>query len=204
MRVNPVIWLVLLWVALTASEAFAQPRAALPYRNSLIREARAEWGLTAPVALFAGQIEQESAWNPRACSPYACGLAQFTPATAAEVGRRITIPNDVFNPAWAIRALVLYDHELHAQLDNATTDCDRWAFTLSAYNGGLGNVRKDVRLCTAACDQHKWFGNVENHSQRSAANFRENRAYPATILGRRQLTYSTWGAIIPCPSSLPA
>ena len=183
-----------LWVL----TAHAEPQSALPYRNTLIREARAEWGLSAPVAVFAGQIEQESGWNPRACSAYACGLAQFTPATAADIAPRLN-GNDVFNPAWAIRALVLYDHDLYGEVDFATRACDRWAFTLSAYNGGLGNVRKDMALCTASCDPSLWFGMVALRSSRNPLAFRENRAYPANILYKRQLGYTSWGAKVQCP-----
>jgi len=73
-------WLVI--VAL-AGPAVAAPPAAEPYRRAVTREMRLQFGLDAPVALMAAQIEQESAWNPLAQSPYAQGLAQFTPSTAA-------------------------------------------------------------------------------------------------------------------------
>lgn len=195
------IWVLLgLWLATIAWAAHAEPRASLAYRNTLVRESRFEWGLNAPIAVFAGQIEQESAWNPRACSAYACGLAQFTPATAADMDKRLSTPNDVFNPAWAIRALVVYDHDLYKQVGYAITNCDRWAFTLSAYNGGLGNVRKDIQLCRISnnCRPETWFGNVENHSARGANAFVENRRYPRAILNQRQATYSGWGAQVSC------
>jgi soluble lytic murein transglycosylase-like protein len=193
-------WLVIFaftYLFLWVLTAHAEPQSALPYRNTLIREARAEWGLSAPVAVFAGQIEQESAWNPRACSAYACGLAQFTPATAADIAPRLN-GNDVFNPAWSIRALVLYDHDLYGEVGFATRACDRWAFTLSAYNGGLGNVHRDQSLCRDTCDPSRWFGNVELQSKRTAIAFKENRAYPETILFKRQLRYASWGETIKC------
>jgi hypothetical protein len=64
----------------------------------------------------------------------------------------------------------------------------RWGATLSAYNGGLGNARKDRQLAAArggpSCDPEvsRWFCCVEHHSNRSAAAFRENREYPRRIL----------------------
>lgn len=205
-RVNPVIWLLLLQAILIFScAAHAEPRAALQYRNALIREARFEWGLIAPVALFAGQIEAESAWNPNACSAFACGLAQFTPATADDVAERVQpgLKANVFSPAWALRALVLYDHDLYKRI-TADTDCDHWGFTLSAYNGGLGNVRKDQAICDTlgmGCVRTRWRGHVALHSGRAASAFAENRRYARTILETRQITYATWGAQIPCLSS---
>ena len=185
------------------SPAYAQvPRAALPYRATFVRTAHAEWGLEAPVAVFAGQIEQESRWDPKVCSAYACGLAQFTPATAAWISGAYAAKlgeNNVFNPAWAIRAVLIYDRNLYDQI-TAATDCDRWGFTLSAYNGGLGNVRKDVRLCLGPeCDRLRWFRHVELRSSRGRAAFRENRHYPRAILFQRQFTYATWGATVSCP-----
>lgn len=205
MKINPVFWLVLLQFALIFSCAHAEPRAALQYRNALIREARFEWGLIAPVATFAGQIEAESAWNPNACSAVACGLAQFTPATADDVAARVQpgMTANVFSPAWALRALVLYDHDLYKRIA-ADTECDHWGFTLSAYNGGLGNVRRDQVLCDAFgmdCIRSRWRGHVALHSGRSASAFAENRRYASTILETRQHTYATWGAQIPCLSS---
>lgn len=50
-----------LLLALLAAPAWGQiPAQANIYRAQLMREARAAWGLEAPVALFAAQIHQES------------------------------------------------------------------------------------------------------------------------------------------------
>ncbi|WP_163769991.1 transglycosylase SLT domain-containing protein, partial [Proteus mirabilis] len=75
----------------------------------VIRNARLEWGLSAPVADFAAQLHQESGWRPDAISPAgAQGLAQFMPATADWISQLIPMlsSREPFNPAWAIRALV--------------------------------------------------------------------------------------------------
>lgn len=50
----------------------AIPRAALQYRGQLIREARAVWGMEAPVAIFAAQIHTESNWAKR-CNEFRGG-----------------------------------------------------------------------------------------------------------------------------------
>ena len=42
------------------------PQAAQQHRALLVRTAHAAWGLDAPVAVFAAQVHQESAWRPDA------------------------------------------------------------------------------------------------------------------------------------------
>jgi len=86
--ISALAWLALAAAALAAScQAHAQglqpPQAALQYRSLLIRTAHADWGLDAPVAVFAAQVHQESAWRPDAVSHVgAQGLAQFMPAAS--------------------------------------------------------------------------------------------------------------------------
>ncbi|MGB3749436.1 MAG: transglycosylase SLT domain-containing protein [Rhodanobacter sp.] len=160
------------------------PDASVRYRLQLERAAGAQWGLDAPVARVAAQIHQESAWNPSAASAYAQGLSQFTPATAAwlptvcpSVGAA-----DPWDAGWSIRAAICYDAWL---LDRApgATPCDRWAMTLSAYNGGEGARDRERRLATAAhTNAAVWFGAVDAQRSRSAANWRENRHYVRRIL----------------------
>jgi soluble lytic murein transglycosylase-like protein len=199
----------LLLIALLAVPAWGQiPAQANIYRAQLTREARAAWGLEAPVALFAAQVHQESGWREDARSPVgALGLAQFMPGTAAWIAK--LYPAGLADAApldarWALRALVTYNRWLWERLTEFRDDgLHRWGATLSAYNGGLGNVRKDRQLARTdpagageraamrgvlklrdSCDPavSRWFCCVEHHSNRSAAAFRENREYPRRIL----------------------
>ena len=91
------------------------PRAALQHRATLIREARAAWGLNAPVSIFAAQIHTESWWrNNTVSAAGAQGLAQFIPSTATwlpKVAPEVGKPQP-FNPAWSLRACVVYDKYL--------------------------------------------------------------------------------------------
>lgn len=188
---------------LVGQEAVAQgvPRAALAHRRALISNARAVWGLDAPVAVFAAQVHQESAWRPDARSKFADGMAQFTPATARWISERFPEElgsNEPFNPAWTLRALVRYDRYLWDLVDGAD-DCERWAMVLSAYNGGLGNLRRDVQLAlSAGADGRRWFGHVEHHSRRARWAFEENRGYPRRILLELQPRYLGWGPGVDC------
>ncbi|WP_066134017.1 transglycosylase SLT domain-containing protein [Bordetella ansorpii] len=174
------------------------PRASLQYRDAVIRNGRAVWGLDAPIAVFAGQLHQESAWRADAVSAVgAQGIAQFMPDTSAWIaGLYPTLAaNAPFNPSWAIRALVQYDLWLHARI-SAADDCQRMAMTLSAYNGGLGWIQRDQRLAAGrGLDRAVWFDQVETvNAGRSAANWRENRAYPRRILYVHQARYLAWGS----------
>lgn len=190
------LYVVLALVAelLVVTGALAAPPAAAPkvrvpdfsvrYRLALEREAAENFGLSAPVARIAAQIHQESGWRPDAESAYAQGLAQFVPATARwlpTVCPTVGEP-DPWDPQWSIRAVACYDAWLYARVSGAT-ECDRWAFTLSAYNGGLGWIARDKQLAARnGADPKRWFGHVERWSPRAQWAREENRGYPQRIL----------------------
>lgn len=158
------------------------PREAYSYRVRIMREAAAVFGVAAPAATFAAQIAQESAWRPEARSRVgAQGLAQFMPATATWIAGAYPQlgASQPFSPAWAVRAMVRYDRWLWARL-RAESDCERMAFTLAGYNGGLGWVqRRKARsplpdVCFGlTCDINPGI---------HPANQTENARYPARIL----------------------
>jgi soluble lytic murein transglycosylase-like protein len=178
------------------------PRAAQQYHRPLVANARAVWGLNAPVATFAGQIHQESGWRPDARSPYAGGLAQFTPSTAEWIGGVFPdlAERQPFNPGWALRALVRYDRYLWER-NPASSACDRMAFALAAYNGGEGWLRREQRIAQAAgAAPDRWFGAVALRCARAEWACAENRAYPAVILMRHQRLYAAWGPMTACPA----
>jgi len=186
-------YLASLWLPISAKAAEVTiPRAAQQYRATLVRAAHATWGLDAPVAVFAAQVHTESWWrNDTVSHVGAQGLAQVMPATARwlpsvapETGKPAP-----FNPGWSLRALCVYDKWLWDRVAGHS-DFERMAFTLSAYNGGLGWVNRDRKKA------RRWFGAVENvNAGRSKAAFRENRNYPRLILEERQYAYikAGWG-----------
>lgn len=178
------------------------PRRARRYYRLLYGESRLVWGLDAPVSLFAGQIHQESGWRPDAQSPYAGGLAQFTPATAdwmQDLFPSSLSGADPYNPSWAVRALVRYDDWLYSRLKSQADgipDCDRWAMALSGYNGGAGWVSRDRKLTVrAGGNPDRWWGHVANYTARADWARKENRAYPRKILYRWEPLYRSagWG-----------
>jgi soluble lytic murein transglycosylase-like protein len=170
------------------------PPEAARYKLTLKREAQRVWGIEAPVATFAAQVHQESRWRPDARSPVgAHGLAQFMPATARWMGA--VAPQelqavDTSNPTWSLRALVTYDQWLSQRIQ-ADSPCERIAFTLSAYNGGLGWAYKRQRMSPqpgkclgATCTINPGI---------QPANQRENELYPRLILQRYEPLYAQWG-----------
>ncbi|PMY49125.1 MULTISPECIES: transglycosylase SLT domain-containing protein [Pseudomonas] len=188
-------------VALVPIIALADiPVVAERYQRDLTRIAQAEWGLDAPVATFAGQIHQESRWKFDARSPVgAQGLGQVMPSTAAwlaETFPKVLGKNEPYNPIWSMQALVSYDRWLASRI-TAADSCEQAAMILSSYNGGLGWLIRDRKLASAkGADKLTWFGSVERFNDgRSAAAFKENRAYPRLILRQWEPLYiqAGWG-----------
>ncbi|HEY4294531.1 transglycosylase SLT domain-containing protein [Luteibacter sp.] len=203
------VWLVAIAIglgALNAAHATSIPSpAAEAWQRTVQREAHAVWGINAPVSAFGAQIEQESAWRSNARSPYAAGLAQFTTDTATDMARWYPElgPSDPYDPRWAIRALVRYDYRLYSGITGARGDCDHWAMTLSAYNGGAGWLNRDRALCShvSGCDPSRWWGHVDRQTQRASWARAENRAYPSRILLTLQSPYAAagWAGQAVCP-----
>lgn len=171
-------------LAVVKPPAYRIPVTSAQYRATVIREAHARGGLGAPVAMFAGQLTQESGFNPNAHSGVgAQGLAQFMPSTAqwlATVAPKDFSPSDSLDSGWSIRALVYYDYWLYQRLPVYTDqDGNRWAGALAGFNGGLGWAQKDAKLghCTT------WWGCANMFDDgRTAANLKQNRDYPEKIL----------------------
>lgn len=170
------------------------PAASRQYQKLLTREWRLTWGLNAPLAVAAGQIEQESGWNPNARSPYAKGIAQFTDATAAQFADD-NGEVDAFNPDWALRAQSRYMRVLYVRV-HYPHECDLVGATLSEYNGGPG--WHDKRQARAADPTDFWDSvRIVNPGVRPEAQ-RENEQYSQVIVFKRQYNYVTWGGETVC------
>lgn len=176
-------------------QADAIPRSANHYKLTLKREAQRVWGINAPVATFAAQVHQESRWRLNAISPAgAHGLAQFMPTTAEWISE---LPGaqlqgmQTGNPTWSLRALVTYDLWLSRRIHTADP-CEQMAFTLSAYNGGLGWVYKRQRISRQP-DVCMGQTCTLNPGIAPAAQ-RENERYPRLILLRYEPLYRQWGS----------
>ena len=198
----------LLFGACTEAQGQSPPMRAAKYKRPLTRAARAVWGPSAPVALFAAQIHQESSWRPSAESPFARGLAQFTPATETwieDIYPELRDYGGALDWRWGIRAMVLYNWRLHKWTDptgryaplsgRARGTKDDWfARMLAAYNGGLRWLQKEAVSARArfGCDPSLYFRCVTRECLRAPANCEESHGYARRILFELRPRYAGW------------
>lgn len=164
------------------------------YRAQITREAQFRFGIPSPAPAIAAQMQQESAGNPNAQSRVgASGLMQFMPKTAEWAATAGSLGHaQPTNPAWAIRAGVWYDRWLFDRV-KANSDCDKWLFSLSAYNGGLGYVYKRQKL---SAQPGSWMATGTINPGILPANQRENESYGPKILTKHQLRFAHWGRTV--------
>ena len=138
------------------------------------------------VTFLAAQIEVESAWRPHARSKYAAGLAQFTPSTWQDISPA-TLPScegvAVTNPPCSIRAQLVYMRRLEHAVRRTE---DPLVLAARAYNGGLGWIRREQRLCStiAGCNPNS-AASLDAVCIRADWACKENLAYPGKILARQ-------------------
>lgn len=199
----------------------ALPPNALLYLPVLVREVGEFWP-EAPIPSFlAAQVEQETCvslrhkrcWSPYAelktSREYGFGLGQITITSKFDNfqgARRLhaSLGNweyrDRYNAQFQLRTLVLTQKSNYSRLRPMSMDnLNGVAFTAAAYNGGLGGVISEKKLCSIAtnCNPGKWFGNVERHSKKSRVKASEygqsffdiNRGYVVNVLYVRRTKY---------------
>lgn len=198
------------------------PAGAVQHLPVLAGEIDSAWPALPMRSMLAAQVEQESLWKPNArlktAREYGFGLGQFTIAYRADGSERFNAWREVqdLDPAlagwkWAdrydvrlqLRAVVVKNRACFARLRplvdddyNALAMCD------AAYNGGLGGLYSERRLCAAAegCDPDRWFGHVERHSGKSRAKwngygksaFEINREHVRNVMVVRRTKYAAW------------
>lgn len=122
--------------------------------DDLFRRAAAEHGLD--WHLLAAVSQHESRHNPDGVGPKgSMGLMQLMPQTARRFGAE-----DPFDPEQNVRAAARHLRFLYDLLDGPSEE-DRLAFTLAAYNMGLGHL-EDARALAVSrgYDPNRWTGHV--------------------------------------------
>jgi hypothetical protein len=193
----------------------------LPYKDLIITEINRTWPTLYPKSIIAAQIEQETCvsaksnkcWNPRAelktDREYGFGWGQITVTKAFDnfaEARKLDVTlrdwkwEDRYDPARQLRTQVLMNKGTYGRLSLLVpTHMERIAMMFAAYNGGLGGVLQERRLCAAisGCDPNVWFGNVALYSKKSKVKyqgygqsfFEINRDYVRNILLVRSPRY---------------
>ena len=107
------------------------PPEAAPFK-ALVLSAALSAGV--PWEMMAAEIGQESGWDPNIVNSAsgATGIAQFEPATAAQLGV------DPLDPQSAIPGMAGYLAQLHSELSDQ--GYPQWSYALAAYDWGIGNV----------------------------------------------------------------
>jgi hypothetical protein len=195
------------------------PVNAKEYLPLLVDEQHQRWP-DHPTPTLAAQVEQETCisltskgcWNPhtelKTSREYGFGLGQVTVTDRfntfnEEQKLDQSLKNwqwdDRYDPRMQLRGLVLKDRQLYNLIQGAATDVDHLAFVFAAYNGGLGGVLSDRRVCAATpdCDPGRWFGQVERTSLKAhtvvsgygQSFFDINRRYVHNILLVRPTKY---------------
>jgi len=121
-------------------DAHFQAQAELYFGEVLIDGNQVDW------RWFKAQGIAESGLRPTAVSPAgAQGVMQIMPATAAEIGARLHLEADVFNPFTNIKFGVYYDLRMW-RIWGREVGLERLMFMFASYNAGAGNILKAQKL----------------------------------------------------------
>lgn len=196
------------------------PKSYYTYETLLLKVLKEEWEDNPYPAVIPSQIEQETCislthskcWTPYAelktSREYGFGFGQITITKRFNTFEEVKTLNkkladwqfeDRYNPQKQIISLIAMMKRNYNSFKDVSNAHDRMAFSLASYNGGLGGINSDRRICrnTKNCDYTKWWGNVELYSTKAKTNikgygksfFEINREYPRNIMFRRIKKY---------------
>lgn len=211
---------ILLLLPLIAQAATVLPDNAWVHLPILKAQIETHWPDAPMRSVFAAQVEQETCislkhrkcWSPYAelktSREYGFGLGQITitekfdnfkEAKKLDPAMREWKWEDRYNAAFQLKTLVLMDKFNYGKLNWAATDYERLAMAFAAYNGGLGGVLSDRKVCmaTPGCDPSRWFNHISTTSRKAkvAASgygksfFAINREYVVNIMTVRRHKY---------------
>jgi len=188
-------------LALILASGVYIPPNAIPLLPVLGSEQRRLWPDHPKPSILAGQIEQESCvslknsrcWSSKAelktKREWGFGLGQFTIAYNADGSERFNTWKELrktyskelaswtwenrLDPVLGLRAFVLYDYQLYRSARGFASDSTNAVrFGLAAYNGGLGGLLSDIRLCKARsdCNPRVWYNQPSSLGVESTSN----------------------------------
>ena len=207
------------------------PQQAYTFRETIRNEIEVHWEEIPNYNYIPALIEHESCitlkhkkcWNSQSrlktSREEGAGLGQITRAWRADGSLRFDSLEDlrtrykaqlkeakwetIYNrPDLQIRMILLMSRDNYRSLYDVPDEFQRLAMSDAAYNGGMGHLRKERRLCgyTRGCDPFKWFGHVEKmvvkstkalYGKRSA--YEINRYHVSDVLKIRMPKYDRAG-----------
>lgn len=112
--------------------------------------------------------------------------------------------DDRYDPKMQIKAVLIFNKSIYSRITGAATTEDRLSFSYAAYNGGVGGLLSDRRVCQglglAKCNPNIWKNNVEHTSNKSKVRangygksfFEINREYVINIMEVRRVRYDSY------------
>ena len=169
--------------------------AAAAYRDE-IDDYTAHYLPAVRASLIAGQVHQESQWNPRAVSRSgAGGLLQIMPATGRDIALSCKIPGfDRFNPVHALRGGICYDAQVRKWVGALNTPRDQDTAMLRAYNGGAGYIIKERHRAELYGKDGRDAAAIEPYCLefRPPLSCKENLGYAPAIRRWQARYYAAW------------
>lgn len=205
---------------LTQKQINAVPKAFLPHHETMIKVMQSTWkDVPIPTAIPA-LFEQETCYNPthykcwnikaelKTDREYGFGLGQLTVTSkfnawdeskALDQRLKEWKWEDRYNAEYQMIAGVAMFKRNYNIFKTAETELDRMAFATASYNGGIGGIQADQRVCknTKGCNPNVWFGNVEKTSLKAKTAlkgygksfFETNREHTYNIFKVRRFKY---------------
>lgn len=199
------------------------PKNFLVHKDTLVKVISMSWPDITMPSVVSGLIEQETCynlkhskcWSPQAkletSREYGFGLGQLTVTSRFNAFEEVKALEprlkqwkweDRFNPEFQMVAILAMLKRNFKTFKTSENDYDRYAFSLASYNGGVGGILADQKICknTPKCNQFLWFNNVENTSLKKRTKvagygksfFEINREYPKNILEVRRFKYKPY------------
>lgn len=205
---------------LTDKQIKAVPKGFLPHHETLIKSIKTTWNDVPIPSAIGGLFEQETCrslthsqcWSTRAelktSREYGFGLGQITVTSKFNTFNEVKQLDarlkswdweDRFNAEYQMISGIAMLKRNYNIFKGATDPEERMAFATASYNGGIGGIQADQRVCrnTPNCDQWKWFGNVEHTSLKAKTKlqgygksfFETNREHTYNIFKVRRFKY---------------
>lgn len=205
---------------LSQKQIDAVPKNFLTHHETFIKAVKSTWADVPIPTAIAALFEQETCYNlkhSKCWSTYAelktnreygFGLGQLTVTSkfnawneAKALDKRLKDWDweDRFNAEFQMIAGIAMLKRNYNIFKYAVNDIERFAFATASYNGGIGGIQADQRVCrnTKGCNEWVWFGNVENTSLKAKTAlkgygksfFEINREHTHNIFKVRRFKY---------------